>query len=413
VRKEFVIATHEYRVNVRRKGFLFMTLLVPALGLLALVVSVLYGGQARAALESTFAGITAPVGVVDPSGRLGDLAGAEGERFRLLADEAQGRAALESQDVSAVLVVGADWMETGRVTVLTKGGGFAAAMLDDSGAVRRLLVSRLVDAVPDEQTRERIMTPFSPVFVDVDADPEAESGSEGLGAALNMLFPYILSMLLVTTIFVSSGYLLRSVAEEKTSRIIEIMLSSVTPRELLTGKVLGLGALGLTQVVVWMSSAIALALAAALLLSVVVPILARPEVFILSLVYYALGFLMYAVLMGSVGSLGSNMQESQQLAGIFSFIAAAPFFLSGFLFSNPNMTAARVMSWFPPTAPTMMLLRLGLGDVPAIDVVMSLVGLAVTIPVVLWIGAKVFRVGVLMTGKRPGASEVWRALRAA
>jgi ABC-2 type transport system permease protein len=169
----------------------------------------------------------------------------------------------------------------------------------------------------------------------------------------------------------------------------------------------------LTQVAVWMSSAIALAFAAVLLLSVVVPILARPEVFILSLVYYALGFLMYAVLMGSVGSLGSNMQESQQLAGIFSFIAAAPFFLSGFLISNPNMMAARVLSWFPPTAPTTMLLRLGLGDVPPIDIAVSLIGLAVTIPVVLWIGAKVFRVGVLMTGKRPGASEVWRALRAA
>ena len=91
MRKEYVIAAHEYRVNVRRKGFLFMTLLVPALGLLALVVSVLYGGQARAALESTFAGMNAPVGVVDRTGRLGDLSDEENGRFILLADEAEGR----------------------------------------------------------------------------------------------------------------------------------------------------------------------------------------------------------------------------------------------------------------------------------------------------------------------------------
>jgi ABC-2 type transport system permease protein len=412
MRKELVIGAHEYGVNVRRKGFIFMTALVPAIGFVLLFVSVLYGGQARAALESTFAGMNAPVGIVDESGLVGELEPREAARFTLLADQAAARDALNAQDVSAVLVIGTDYLESGRVTVLSK-GGFAAAMLDDSSSTRRLFLSRLVPAGGDEALRERILAPFEPVFVDIDADPEAEEGAEGLGAVLNMLFPYVLSMLLVTTIFVSSGYLLRSVAEEKTSRIIEIMLSSVTPRELLAGKVLGLGALGLTQVVVWMSSTIALALSAVALLSVTVPLLARPEVFVLSLVYYALGFLMYTVLMGAVGSLGSNMQESQQLAGIFSFIAATPFFLSGFLFSNPNMAAARVMSWFPPTAPTMMLLRLGLGDVPTVDIVVSLLGLAVTIPLVLWIGAKIFRVGVLLTGKRPGPSELVRALRQA
>ncbi len=409
----WVIAGHEYRVNVRRKGFLFMTLLVPALGILMLAISVLFGSQAREAVESTFAGWSAPVGVVDSWGNVGSLTDAEAGRFVLFADESEGRAALQAGDVGAVLVVPPDYVSTGKVRVLTKGSGFAAAVMEDSDRVRRLFVSRLVPADVDAAVRDRIALPFDPDFVNIDASTETPASINGLGMVVNLLVPYVLSMLLVTTIFVSSGYLLRSVAEEKTSRVIEIMLSSVTARQLLAGKVLGLGALGLTQVAVWLSSSVALSFGVVALLGVAVPLLDRPEILLLSVVYYVLGFLMYAVAMGAVGSLGSSMQESQQLAGIFSLVAAVPFFLAGFLFSKPDLFAARVLSWIPFTAPTMMLLRIGIGNVAAIDIAISLIGLALAIPAVLWAGAKLFRVGMLLTGQRPGPGALWRAFRQA
>jgi ABC-2 type transport system permease protein len=149
------------------------------------------------------------------------------------------------------------------------------------------------------------------------------------------------------------------------------------------------------------------------MLGVVIPVLTRPEVFILAIVYYVLGYLVYAVLMGAGGALGTNMQEAQQLAGIFSAMAAIPFMLAGFIMANPNATVARVLSWFPFTAPTMMLLRVPMGQVPLVDILGSIGMLVLTIPVVLWAGSKVFRMGLLMYGKRPGLKQIYQALRLA
>jgi ABC-2 type transport system permease protein len=105
------------------------------------------------------------------------------------------------------------------------------------------------------------------------------------------------------------------------------------------------------------------------------------------------------------------MRESQQLAGIFSMFAAVPYMLSGFLFTNPNMTLARVLSYFPLTAPTMMMLRLPMAEVPWVDVVGSVVILLASIPVALWAGSKLFQVGLLIYGKRPTLREIWLILQ--
>ena len=122
---------------------------------------------------------------------------------------------------------------------------------------------------------------------------------------------------------------------------------------------------------------------------------------------------MYAVIMGAVGALGNDMRESQQLAGYFSITAFLPLMLGGFLFTNPNSTIARVLSWFPMTAPTMMMMRLPMGQVPVIDIVGSIVLLSLTIPIILWAGAKVFRMGLLMYGKRPTLKQIWISLHQA
>jgi ABC-2 type transport system permease protein len=124
-----------------------------------------------------------------------------------------------------------------------------------------------------------------------------------------------------------------------------------------------------------------------------------------------LGYTLYAILMASVGALGTTMRESQQLAGIFSMFAAIPYMLSGFLFANSNTLLARVLSYFPLTAPTMMMLRLPFAEVPWVDVVGSIVILLASIPAALWIGSKLFQVGLLIYGKRPTLREIWLILR--
>jgi len=411
MRKIWTIARHEYLVNLHRPGFIIMTALVPLLGMLGLVVAAFFGGQASAFFERHFAPEPRAVGVVDQVGVFTPILPAYQERFRLFADEEAGRAAVEADEITTLLIIPTDYVETGQVLVLTKEGGFSLAAMEKSASMRAFFVDHLLRDEVDPTLRKRLADPIEPVLVSSEGKGSRRGGP--LSTALNIMVPYFLGILLIMTIFVSSGYLLRGIAEEKTSRVIEIVLSSVTAQELLAGKVLGLGALGLTQVVIWLTSALGLSGGAVNLLGVAVPLLARPQVFVLGLVYYLLGFLVYAVLMGAVGALGTTMQESQQLAGIFSMAAAIPMMLSGFLFSNPNTTLARVLSWFPLTAPTMMLLRLPMAEVPVIDIVGSIVVLVLSIPAVLWAGAKVFRMGLLMYGKRPSLAQVVQVLKEA
>ncbi len=409
MRKIWTIARHEYLVNVRRPGFIIMTALVPLLGALGLLVASFFGGQASAFFERQFAPEPKQIGVVDHLGAFTPVLPAYQERYHLFADEEAGREALRADEIATLLVIPKDYVESGQVMVVSKGNGFSAAMMEDSASVRAFFIDHLLQDKVDPALHKRLVDPIEPVPVNLEGEP----GGGPLSTALNFIVPYFLGLLLVMSILVSSGYLLRGVAEEKTSRVIEIVLSSVTAWELLAGKVLGLGALGLTQVVVWLASALGLSGGAVSLLGVAAPLLARPEVFVLGLVYYLLGFLVYAVLMGAVGALGTTMQESQQLAGIFSGMAAIPLMVSGFIISNPNVPLLRVLSWFPLTAPTVMMLRLPMAEVPLVDIVGSIVMLILAVPAVLWAGSKVFRMGLLMYGKRPGLAQVMRMLREA
>jgi ABC-2 type transport system permease protein len=411
MRKVLIVARHEYLVNVRRVGFIVMTALVPLMGAAGLLIAAFFGGQAAAFFASTFVPETEVIGMVDQLGAFTPVLAKYEETVLLFPGEETGRAAVEADEIASLLVVPEDYVESGEVVIVSKESGFSAAIMEDSDVMRAFFVDHLLRDDVDPVLRERLANPIKPVFVSLEAEGETQAGP--LSFVLNLIVPYFLGILLVMTIFVTSGYLLQSVTKEKTSRVMEILLSSVTARELLAGKVLGLGALGLTQIVIWLLSSVALSGGAAGLLGIALPLLVRPQVLVLGVVYYVLGFLVYAVLMGSVGALGTTEQESQQLAGIFSMMAAIPLMVGGFMFSNPNMTFVRVLSWFPLTAPTMMLLRLPMVEVPVIDVVGSIVMLIITIPAILWAGSKVFRMGLLMYGKRPSLRQVLRALRQA
>jgi ABC-2 type transport system permease protein len=397
--------------NVRRPGFLITTGLVPLRGALALLVGTFFSGQALSFMEQVFVDDRAQTGVVDRSGLFTPLLPGYTDGYVLLEDEAAARAAVVDESLRRLLIVPEDYLATGAVTVVTNAGAFTFAELEDSDELDTFFLEHLLRQEEDSQLRQRLLDPFDAAIVD--AGGEAQGDSNPVSMVLGFVVPYMLSIFLIITIFVSSSYLLRSVSEEKTTRVIEIVLSSVTAQELLAGKVIGLGALGLTQVLVWLVSAVVLSGGAVGLLGVAIPLLGRPEVFFLAIVYYVLGFLIYAVLMGSVGALGSDMQESQQLAGIFSALAAVPMMLTAAVFTNPNSTLVRAVSWFPLTAPTMMMMRLPMSEVPVLDIVASIGIMLLSIPLILWLGAKLFRLGLLMYGKRPSLREIFRLLRAA
>jgi len=412
--KVWVVARHEYLTNVRRAGFIIMTAIVPALGIVALLLGTVFAGQASQLGESfvkQFEIGDEPIGVVDGSGYFFPILPEYQEDFVSCGSETEAEAALKAEEVSKVLVIGEDYLETGRVVVMSMGSGFGAAAVSDSWAVRAFLVDHLLADQVEPALRERATDPMDVESRVLSTGGETQEGTGGWGFAFTFIIPYFLAIFLVMTIFISSGYLLQGVAEEKESRVIEIVISSVRPVELMTGKVAGLGLLGLTQVLIWLLSVAGFSGGAVALLAVAGAASIPMRVLVLGVVYYVLGYVLYAILMAGVGALGTTAQESQQLAGIFSFFAFIPYMISGFLFANPNMLIARVLSFFPLTAPTMMMMRLPLAEVGWVDVVGSIVILLLSIPAALWVGAKLFRVGLLIYGKRPTLREIWLILR--
>ncbi len=409
--KIWTIAWHEYSTNVRRLGFIFVTLLFPALGAIGLVIAVFFSGEATNLLRAQFARQPKPVGVVDHSRLFTPIAPSFADQFIAFADEDAARRALLAEQIGTYYVIPADYLASGQITAYVQNLFSSSGSSTASGDLRAFLVNGLLAGKVDAATLERAANPAKLDLVTLDEKGKSQAG--GIFAILaGFIAPYFFSILLFIAVFAASGYLLRSVSEEKESRVIEILLSSVSPAQLLAGKMLGLGALGLTQVSVWFGSSIVLSGGVAALFAGAIVVL-NPGAFVLAALYFVLGFLLFSALMAAAGSLGTNMRESQQLAGIFTFAATIPWFFASILFANPNNVLVRVLSFFPLTAPTMMMLRLPMTDVPAIDIVISLAVLLFSIPIALWAGAKVFRLGLLMYGKRPALAEIWRALRRA
>ncbi|MYH61731.1 MAG: ABC transporter permease, partial [Caldilineaceae bacterium SB0675_bin_29] len=381
--KVFTIALHEYWINVRRPDFIIFTSLVPLLGIVALIVSLFFGRQAGGAIVRMFDSGLDVTAVVDRSGEFTPILPRFEEEYVHYGDEAEARTALESGELQRVVVVPDTYRQEGEVTVVTEGSRFSGS---GTSGLRAFFTAHLVEEIGDETLQARLIDPYDAQVEYIGEQAQASGGVAG--EILSFIVPFLFGILLAVTIFVSSGYLVRSVAEEKSSRVIEIVLSSVTPQQLLAGKVIGLGALGLTQILVWIASAAGLSGGLVVLAGIMLPLLMRVEVFGLALVFYILGFGVYAVLIAAIGTLGSSFQESQQITGIFIFIAAIPMMLTGVIMTNPDAMVVRVLSWFPLTAPTTMMLRLPLADVPWFDVAGSILLLLVTIPVVVWLGAK-------------------------
>ncbi len=405
-----IIAWHEYVVNVRRIGFIFVTLLFPALGLLGLIVGALFAGQATNLVRTQFTPQVRTAGIVDHSKLFTPIPAQFANRYAEFPDEDTAKQALLGDKIGSFVVIPTDYLATGKITSYTQ-GGFSNITNDDPNTLRAFLVSGLLAGKVDPVYLARASKPTDTTLVTLDSRGNPTTGI-GLSIIAGFVAPYIFSIMLFIAVFSSSGYLLRSIADEKETRVIEIVLSSVSPTELLAGKVIGLGALGLTQVGIWLLSSFVLSGGMGAIAAGAVLVL-NPGNFVLAALYFLLGYLLFGTIMATAGALGSNPRESQQLAGIFSFAAAIPWFFASIFFTNPNAPLARALSFFPFTAPTTMMLRLPLGGVPTIDIIISLIVLLISIPIVMWAGAQIFRVGLLMYGKRASVKEIWGALKSA
>jgi ABC-2 type transport system permease protein len=206
--------------------------------------------------------------------------------------------------------------------------------------------------------------------------------------------------------------MLSGLVDEKENRLIEVLLSSVSTRQLLTGKVLGLGAAGLIQVAVWLVSLpLLLNLASSTFGGFFSAIQLPANFIVLGLVYFILGYLLFVVVAAGIGAISTNTQEGQQLITVLTVPVFIPFWFGSLLFLFPNNPIWVVLTIFPITAPVTTMLRLGVSGIPAWQLAVSIVVLGLSIVGVLFVAIRVFRTYLLMYGKRPSWGEIIQNLR--
>ena len=210
---------------------------------------------------------------------------------------------------------------------------------------------------------------------------------------------FVFIILLMIMIMSSGGMLVRSLLEEKSNRLIEILVSSCTPTQLLTGKILGLSMLNLFQIFIW--SLIGIVLAGSTTIS--------PEVFAnigLDLVYFVLGFIFYTGIFVGLGAVATTEQEAQQFNSYISMILILPIVFAISAIQNPNSEIVLILSYFPLTTPSIMLLRLNISPVPIMDILTTIFILMVSIFISIYLSSKIFKIGILSYGKRPTLREI-------
>ena len=448
--KLLAIIKREYLQQVRTKAFWIATFLIPTLGLSLIFIQV--------ALSRTLVA-KGRIGVVDLSGRLYepllaeykarptgddeetktepgkdrkipdapvlekagqaqkpklitklDLFPVDATLESLAAVRARLNEDVQKERIKAYIVLTPKTLETGAAE-------WRAQSVKAEVVMREQIQSYLTRAVTKERLKDRGVDPAiyreaAKVRVDLEAHEakEIESGESGKNIGFNIAVSATFFFLIYISIFMYGAYIMRGVLEEKNNRIVEVIISSVRPTTLMLGKILGIGLVGLTQYAVWAGLAIAVTLpgaAAVMGMSEGIPHIPAGTIgaFVL---FFILGYFLYASLYAALTAPFNTEQEAQQfvmIPGMMLILTSTTWF---FAFNQPNGTLATALSFFPFTAPLMMFMRISVQTPPLWQIGLSVTILLATIWVVAWFAGRVYRVGILMYGKKPTLPEIFR-----
>jgi ABC-2 type transport system permease protein len=400
--KTLLIFRHEFVYTIKRVGFIIMTLIVPVLALLGIFILQLVGEIVKPKVETEI------VGYVDTLGTFKDYT-SQGKVQLISYDTPElATKALIDKDVGEYIVIPSDYLSTGRINRYT-----LEKQLDTPpeklAAIKNFLTSNMLSGKVPEDISVLVQ---SPLQITVTRLTETGEIAAEQGGYANLIIPAVFALLLALSLSFSSAYLLQGLGEEKESRLIEVLLSSVSTRQLLTGKVMGLGAAGLIQVAVWLIAApLLLNLASSTFGGFFSNVQLPANFIVLGIVYFVLGYLLFAVISAGIGAIAPNAREGQQLATIFTLLAICPLWFSSPLIIFPDSPLWTFLTIFPLTAPVEVMLRLGVSGVPAWELVASIAAMSLAIAGGLLLAIRVLRVYLLMYGKRPALGEIIRNLR--
>lgn len=439
--KMFAIIKREYLQAVRRKMFIFMTLFFPVLMAALFIIPGLMVasslGEKKVAVIDGTGGLRDSFShhiaaeVPDPKKALGGRN--RGELPQSLDVEyvdAHGQVKLDStaqpyldrlnvdkksgNRLDAVLVIPPNAFEgnDAKMTFYSRSSTdlFSKERLGsiaNRAIQRQRLAARGIDrSVVDTLTRE----------VPVDSVQFSRSGEQKKGNEANFIIGFIFAGLLIIPSFIYGLETMRGIVQEKSERIVEVLVSSMSPRQLLTGKILGVAAVGLTQVTVWLTiigAAGTFFAANALVAGFDVSQFLRPMVFVYFALFFVLGYLTFVCIYAIAGAACNTDKEAQQLVAPIQMVMMLPWFVMFAIITNPDSSFAVALSLAPVYGPITMFVRTLVSEPPVWHILVSISVSIVTIAVFFYVTAKIFRVGILSYGKRPTIPELWRWLKVA
>jgi ABC-2 type transport system permease protein len=406
------IIRHEALVTLRKRSFWFLTFVLPLIIMAATVASQFLIGQDMAAdigFPPTPANDATPIGIIDRSGIVQDVPAALPQGLVLLfADEAEARAAFDRGDVASYYLVHADYVASGRVDRVEQ--PFNPLALTNRDLLRFVLSANLLQ---DEQLAGLVLDP-SRAARQPDAQqrlsPEPLDPAEVAGP-LAGLVPYAVLFIMFFIITTGGEYVSESVANEKENRTAEVLLVTLTPRDLMLGKVLAMGLISLFQVAVWIVVGILILSPDWGPLAVVGVGDLGLSFMVYAVLYMLLGYMVYASALAVVGALSPGVRE----VGQWQWLIMAPLFLTLFLnfvlIQQPQSVVSVVLSLFPLTSPLAMLTRMAASTVPTIQAVVGLLLLAGMAYLNVLLAARSFRADTLLSGEGISARRLFRQLR--
>jgi ABC-2 type transport system permease protein len=424
--KIWLILRSEFWRRVRSKAFLLATLLVPVGFVILATAPVVFGYLAEETDERT-------VAVADETEQLADsLVAAGGDRLTFRPTDApvdSVRAAVRDGRYDGYLLLPASLLEgESEATYYSMEGGGLTLRAQLDNQVNRVLQRQRLEAAGASGSVLQI------VGTDVDLSTRKLSEDEGTTSDSSFALTFVgyaMALAIYFAVFIYGQYVMQGVIEEKSNRVVEVVVSSVRPFELLMGKVLGIGAMGLSQMIVWgvlvMGGLAATGPIVALLFSpsdlgvapdasqqamaeaagVSVPTI-PVDLVVWFILFFLGGFLLYAALFAAVGSAVEQQQDAQNLLLPVMSPLILPILFLVFIIESPNATLSVVTSMIPLFSPILMVLRAAITSVPLWEIVTAFVLLVGSFVGTIWLAGRIYRVGILSYGKTPGFREIAR-----
>jgi ABC-2 type transport system permease protein len=417
MRTMWLVIKHDVAATLRQRSFWFLTLLMPVMLLGVNIYYIIQENSPGAASSAPGAGAPDTIPTTMPTIGLVDEAGLIAQMppdvpvglFVRYPDSATARAALEAGEIQQYVVIPADYVATGQITIyasnfqiLQSGQGMGVALNSDNAWVLQYIID--YDLTDNQQVALALHNPTPGDLAQLHAtSPQPETGSEnrGLAEIVSSIVPYMFYFLLL----MSSSYLMRSVVAEKENRTVEALLTTLNPRDLMVGKILAMSVVLVVQIMVWVGGGVLVLRRGAELLQVAQ--FSFPPGFLLwAILFLILGYLLFASIMAAAGALANNPREGGQITWLL-VIPLMPTLMFGTLFlEEPNSPLVLALSLFPFSAPSAMVTRLAVSQVPLWQILLSLAGLALTTYLFIVLGARFFRPGNLLSGE----SFSWRRL---